>query len=103
MTIHKLLVLESEAKEAMQALEKEQAFLAKKAQEDLMQRMIAFEKAKRHANKKAAKETEANAAEAITKTQAEYKQKRSEKVHTFTAKGNIWKDQVFHHVITFRP
>jgi len=99
MIIQKLLLLESEAKQAMQALEKEQALLAKKAEEDLSQRIAELECEKDAAIQKLTLRTEMETAEIISRIQAEYKQKGSKLIQAFAANRNTWQDKITHDVL----
>ena len=102
MTIQKLLLLESEAKAAMQALEKEQAQLAKKAEEDLQLHMAALESEKNEAIQRLATQTEKDAGTIIAKIQADYKRKGSELIHAFAINHNTWRDKITRDVLNFR-
>ena len=99
MIIQKLLLLECEAKEAMQALEKEQALLTKKAEADLSLRMTMLKSEKERAAERLTQQAEKNASETIAKIQAEYKQKESELTQAFATSGNAWKKQIAHQVL----
>jgi len=99
MIIQKLLLLESEAKQAMQTLEKEQALLAKKAEEDLSQRITELECEKDAAIQKLTLHSEKETAEIISRIQAEYKQKGSELIQAFAANRSAWKSKIVHDVL----
>jgi len=99
MIIQKLLLLESEAKQAMQTLEKEQALLAKKAEEDLSQRIAALECEKDAAIQRLTLRSEKETAEVIARIQAEYKQKGSELIQAFAANRSTWKNKIVHDVL----
>jgi len=99
MIIQKLLLLESEAQEAMRALEKEHALLAKKAEEDLSRRIAELEWEKDAAIKQLAQTSQHKTAEIIAKIQAEYKQKGSELINAFAANRSTWRDKVVQDVL----
>ncbi|MCL2285013.1 MAG: hypothetical protein FWC32_01455 [Firmicutes bacterium] len=99
MIIQKLLLLESEAQEAMRALEKEQALSAKKAEEDLSRRIAELEWEKDATIQKLEQSTEDETAEIIAIIEAEYKQKGSELITAFAANRDTWKGKIVQDVL----
>jgi len=99
MIIQKLLLLESEAQEAMKTLEKEQAYIAKKSEEELSQRIKELEWEKDATIQKLNQTTEAETAETITKIQAQYKQKESRIIAAFAANRITWRDEIVNDVL----
>jgi len=99
MIIQKLLLLESEAQDAMRSIEKEQVLLAKQAKEDLILRIGELEREKDIAIKRLEQNTEEETTRVIAKIQAEYEQKRSELITAFAANHHTWRDKVTQNVL----
>ena len=99
MIIQKLLLIESEAQEAMRMLEKEKADMAKKAEEELTRRVLELEDAKNAKLCELRQNTEKKTSAAITKIEAEYEQKRSDLVKIFADNRRTWVDKIFYDVL----
>jgi len=103
MIIQKLLLLESEAQEAMRTLEKEQVLLAKKAEEDLAHRITKLESEQNAAIKLLEQNTEAETMTAIAKIKMDYKQKESNLIRAFAANRNTWEDEIVQEILHIDP
>jgi len=99
MIIQKLLLLESEAQNAIRMLEKEQTLLSTKAEADLLQQMAAIEEEQDNILQKCTQDTAHHTATAIAKIQADYEQKGRELILAFTANHHMWKEKILHEVI----
>jgi len=99
MIIHKLLLLESEAQEAMKTLEKEQVYLAKKSEKELSQRIQQLEWEKEATIQKLSQNADKETAEVITKIQAEYKQKESRLIAIFAANRITWRSDIVNDIL----
>ena len=103
MIIQKLLLLESEAQEAMRTLEKEQVLLAKKAEEDLAHRIAKIESEQNAAIKILEQRSQDETMAAITKIKADYKQKESDLIAAFAANRNTWKEKIVQEILYDTP
>jgi len=99
MIIHKLLLLESEAQEAMRTLEKEQAIMTRKAEEEISHHLAELENEKQVAFQNLAQDIQDETQAIIAKIQAEYEQKRGELVSAFTASRSAWTEKVVQDVL----
>jgi len=99
MIIQKLLLIESEAQEAMRMLEKEKIDMAKKAEAELTRRVLELENVKNAKLYELRQATEEKTLATITKIEAEYEHKRSELVKTFADNRKTWGDNIFHDVL----
>jgi len=99
MIIHKLLLLETEANEAMRNIEKEQAYMAKKADADLQARLSLLEQEKDAKIHGFSQALERETAESIAKIQAEYELKESTLISAFASNRNRWKDEIVDRVL----
>jgi len=99
MIIQKLLLIESEAQEAMRMLEKEKADMAKKAEDELTRRVLELEDAKNAKLCELRQTMEEKNLAAITKIEAEYEQKRSDLVKIFADNRKTWVDKIFYDVL----
>ena len=101
MTIHKLLLLETEANNAMRNIEKEQAYVAKKADEELQVRLSYVEQEKDEKIFNFSQALERETAESIAKIQAEYDLKESTLLSAFAHNRNRWNDNIVEKVLAF--
>jgi len=97
MIIQKLLALESEAQEAMNAIAKEKTRLAQKAEEDLSQRIAEIEQ-----NADVTIEqllAEADASERIEEIKTDYKGKEKVLEESFSANNRKWRERILYNVL----
>jgi len=99
MIIQKLLLLETEAKEAMRNLEKEQAYMAKKADEELTRRLHVIQLERDAEITRLEQVAEQEVANGMTKIQAEYQIKENTLVTAFANNRNTWKDEIVNTVL----
>ena len=99
MIIQKLLLIESDARNAMQILEKEQAEISAKTEAEVAQRVAEMENAKNLALQEHIEATNDKTLSAIAKLTAEYKQKGSELIKIYTANRSLWEEKIFNDVL----
>jgi len=99
MTIQKLLLLESEAQEAMRTLEKDQATASKKAEDNLATKITRLEEENAAAIRELFHKTEAQTAIEIERIKADYRQRGSELQKAFAANRTIWVEKIINEVL----
>jgi len=103
MIIQKLLLIESEAQDAMRIIEEEQAHLAKNVERELAHRIAELEKASGMTTNKFIQTTEEKTTAAIDKIKIEYRQKRSALAKSFAKNYHGWVDKVYTDILTDAP
>ena len=94
-----LLAIESEAQEAMKAIEKENAQLVQKAREELARRVAEIEKDGEAAIRKLQREAKTDTVSQIERIREEYRHKVKTLDNEFAENKNIWRGKIFHDVL----
>ena len=99
MIIHKLLLLESEAQQAMRAIEKEQQHLFEQSKAHIATQTDALEGEKNLALNRLHQTIHTETTTAIKKIQANFGQKEDELKTAFAKHSTSWKQQVMDHML----
>ena len=99
MTIQKMLFLESEAKEAMNVIEKEQQLLSKKTEAELSIRIAGLEKIQAERLRELTNMAEEKTYDTIQKINAEYEKKGSDLTKTFNTNRKARREKVINEIL----
>jgi len=99
MTIQKLLLLESEAQEAMRTLEKDQAAASKKAEDDLATKITRLEEENATAIRELIRKSEAQTTIETERIKADYRQRGSELQTAFATNRTLWVEKIIKDVL----
>lgn len=99
MIIQKLLLLETEAKEAMRTIEREQVSFFKKSTADLHSTTQSLEADREATLASIAAAIEVQTSATIEKIQAEYYKKEGELTQNFANHHSIWQEDILHRVL----
>jgi len=94
-----LFALEAEARDAMNDIEKENAQLTKRAQENLLKKTAAIEESGAERIRRIVNETESHTAARIAQIQEEYRAKTAAFEKDFMAKREALRGKIFHDVL----